>query len=147
MFSLLFPREPRGYVIFETLSRIWRLSVFLFFVFLFFCILPHQFLFQSNNFSMSPQLLPHILPQILPQTTSTNHYHNWGVNIYYHTNLCANPTIFQFYHILPQILPQTTTTISTDPPQRFMYLRETHTNVLIGLQRFYCIQLDSLGRK
>ena len=62
-------------------------------------------------------MFTHILPQILPQTTTTNHYHNWGVNIYYHTNFCSNPTICQFYHtfyntflphILPQILPQTT---------------------------------------
>ena len=57
------------------------------------------------------------------QTTTTNHYHNWGVNIYYHTNFCSNLTIFQFYHMLQQILPQTTTTISTDPPQSFLYLR------------------------
>ena len=28
----------------------------------------------------------------------SHHYHNHGVNIYYHTNLCSNPTIFQFYH-------------------------------------------------
>ena len=89
------------------------------------------------------------LPQILPQTTTTNHYHNWGVNIYYHTNFCYNPNFFSILpHILPQILPQTTTTISTDPPQRFLYLRRTHTIVLRGLQRFvlHPIRL-SLGRK
>ena len=33
--------------------------------FYFFLLLPYQFLFQSDNFS----ILPHILPQILPQTT------------------------------------------------------------------------------
>ena len=27
-----------------------------------------------------------------------HHYHNHGVNIYYHTNFCSNLTIFQFYH-------------------------------------------------
>ena len=41
-------------------------------------------------------------------------YHNHGVHIYYHTNFCSNPTIFQFYHTfyhkpLP-VLP------STPPP-------------------------------
>ena len=25
-----------------------------------------------------------------------HHYHNHVVNIYYHTNFCSNPTIFQF---------------------------------------------------
>ena len=29
---------------------------------------------------------------------TTNHYHNRGVNIYYYTNFCSNPTMFQFYH-------------------------------------------------
>ena len=61
--------------------------------------------------------LPHIIPQMLPQTTSRNHYHNWGVNIYYHI-IC----FFQFdnvsilSHILsqPQILPQTTTNIFSE---------------------------------
>ena len=38
-----------------------------FFVFL----LPYQFLFQSDNFSILPHILPHILPQILPQTTTS----------------------------------------------------------------------------
>ena len=28
-----------------------------------------------------------------------HHYHNHGINIYYHTNFCSNPTILQFYHI------------------------------------------------
>ena len=27
-----------------------------------------------------------------------HHYHNHGINIYYHTNFCSNPTIFKFYH-------------------------------------------------
>ena len=77
---------------------------------------------------------------MLPQTTTTNHYHNWGVYIYYHTIFFSNPTIFQFYHTFTTHV----TTIFTKnhyhylhrPPQRFLYLGETHTNVLRGLQRF-----------
>ena len=51
-----------------------------------------------------------------------HHYHNHGVNIYYHTNFCSNRTIFQFYHTfhhkpLP-LLPPT-----HPPPQCFLYLR------------------------
>ena len=53
-----------------------------------------QFLNFTTN---SLKNLPQILPQILPQTTTTNHYHNQGVNIYYHTNFCSNPTMFEFY--------------------------------------------------
>ena len=37
----------------------------------FFFLLPYQFLFQSDNFSILPHILPHILPQILPQTTTS----------------------------------------------------------------------------
>ena len=71
-------------------------------------------LFQSNNFS--------IVSQILPQTTTTNHYYNGGVNIYYHTNVCSNLTMFQIYYKFHHtfyhnhtFLPQTTTTIPTIP--------------------------------
>ena len=54
----------------------------------------------------------------------TNHYHNWGVNIYYHTNFCSNLNFFfnftiHLLHMLPNILSQTTTTISTDPHNVF----------------------------
>ena len=132
------------------------------------------FLFFTTNFCSNPTIFQfhhNFYHKCLPQTTTTNHYHNWGVNIYYHTNFCSNPTIFQFYHkfyhtflphilpqilpqttttnhyhnwrvniyyphqflfqsdnfsilphMLPQFLPQTTTTISTDPPQCFLYL-------------------------
>ena len=113
-------------------------SVF-FFVFLFCCCnLPHQFLFQSNNFSISPQYLPQILPHIWPQTTTTNHNHNWGVNIYYYTNFCSNPTIFQFYHkfyhifyhkFYHKLLPQTT-----------IIIREsisTTTPIFVPIQQFF----------
>ena len=53
----------------------------------------------------------HFLHFFYPPSFFTNH----GVNIYYHTNLCSNPTIFYFYHkfyhiFLPLILSQTTTT-------------------------------------
>ena len=49
-----------------------------------------------------------------------DHYHNHGVHIYYHTNFCSNPTIFQFYHTfyhtfyhkLLQLLPPTPMTFS-----------------------------------
>ena len=78
---------------------------------------------------------------------TTNHYHYlhrpptmFSVpkrNTYSHSD-----NFFNFYHtfllhILPQILPQTTTSIAIHPPpQRFLYLSETHENVLRGLQRF-----------
>ena len=48
----------------------------------FFCILPHTFLFQYGNFLISSKFLP----QMLTTHFTTNHYHNWGDNIYYHTN-------------------------------------------------------------
>ena len=115
-----------------------------------FCSNPTIFQFYHKFYHT---FLPQILQQILPQTSTTNHYHNWGLNIYYHTNLCTSLTIFQFYHTFYHTcyhknLPQTTTTISTETPQHFLYQRETHTNVLRGLQIFllHPIRL-SLGRK
>ena len=68
-----------------------------------------------------------------------HHYHNHGVNIYYHTNFYLQSDNFS---ILPHISPQTTTTIATHPPQRFLYLSESQANVLRGLQRFG----NNLGR-
>ena len=126
-------------------TRIRRLFFFFFFFY-------HQFFSNPTTFQFHHNFYHKCLPQILPQTTTTYHYHNWGVNIYYHTNFCSNPTIFQFYHTFyytcyhnfyHKPLP-----LSPQTLQRFLYLRETHTNVLRGMQRFllHSIRL-SLGRK
>ena len=87
------------------------------------CFLPNPTIFQFHH-NFYHKCLPQILPQILPQTTTTYHYHNWGVNIYYHTNFCSQSELFSILphillHMLPQFLPQTTTTISTAPPTKF----------------------------
>ena len=67
-----------------------------------------------------------------------HHYHNQGVHIYYHTNFCSDPTIFQFYHTFHHIfyhkfLPQTTTTIATHPPPsvRFFITPPSQYNPLL----------------
>ena len=109
-------------------------NCFFFFFFFFttnFCSNPTIFQFHHNFYH---KCLPHILPQILPQTTTTNHYHNWGVNIYYHTNFFSPIQQFfnfttnfttHFYHIFyhkfyHKLLPQTTIiireSISTTTP-------------------------------
>ena len=95
--------------------------VFLSFVFLSFC--PFVFL----------SCFPFCLFAFMFFLSFCHHYHNHGVNIYYHTNFCSNPK--NNFSILPHISPQTTATIAT-PPQCFLYLRETQANVLRGLQRF-----------
>ena len=95
--------------------------VFFVFVFLYFTTPIFVPIRQFFNFTtiFTTNVYHRFYHKFLPQTTTINHYHNWGVNIYYHNNFCSNPTIFQFYHkfyhtflphILPQILPQTTTT-------------------------------------
>ena len=110
---------------------------------------PTIFQFHHNFYH---KCLPQILPQILPQTTTTYHYHNWGVNIYYHTNFCSNPKKNQFYHtfyytcyhnLYHKPLP-----LSPQTPHNIFCTWEKHTNVLRGLQRvlLHPIRL-SLGRK
>ena len=65
--------------------------------------------------------------KLLPQ----NHYHNGGggVNIYYDTHFCSNPTMFQFYHKFYHkplsLSPPPPTHTHTLPPQWFLYLRQT----------------------
>ena len=95
---------------------------------------------QSDSFQYS---------NFLPQTTTTNHYHNRGVNIYYHTNFCSNPTMFQFYHKLYRTFYQNhkfdhkpLPLSPTHPPQHCMYLRKIQVKVLSGLQWFWGVCKD-----
>ena len=56
------------------------------------------------------QACPSFLGNNVENKTTTNHYHNQGVNIYYHANICSNPKNIQFYHkFYHKLLPQTTT--------------------------------------
>ena len=80
-------------------SRIRWLSVFLFGVFL-------------TPFPPTPDLFK---KKNLPLTTTTNHYHNLGVNIYYQTNFCSNPTIFNFtIHFTTYFTTNFTTNVTTN---------------------------------
>ena len=108
-------------------------SMFFCFVFFFFVFYHTNFCSNLTIFQFHHKFHHKCLPQVSPQTTTTNHYHNWVVNIYYHTNFCSNPTIFKFYtnftthfyHIFyhkfyHKLLPQTTIiigeSISTTTP-------------------------------
>ena len=70
-------------------------SVLIYFVVAFFAFLNIYYHTICSNLTI---FLPQILPHLLPQTTATNHYHNWRVNIYYHTNFYSNPI-----RILPMV--------------------------------------------
>ena len=71
------------------LSCLLLLSFFVFFCCIFFCLFCNFFLFCLFVF------LSFCLFAFL---SFCHHYHNYRVHIYYHTNFCSNPTIFQFYH-------------------------------------------------
>ena len=74
----------------------------------------------------------------------SHHYHNHGVNIYYHTICCSNPTIFQFYYTLHHkplpllTLPPTTFSVPKRNPGKCF---ERPAKILRGRQRFG----DNLG--
>ena len=65
--------------------------------------------------------------------TTTNHYHNWGVNIYYNTYFCSNKIFSILLHILPYNLPQTTSTNHNHNHRVNIYY---HTNFLSNLTIF-----------
>ena len=128
-------------VLLSFLSFYLFFCLFVFFVMLFFCCFFPFFLFLFClflSFCLFLCLSVFLSFCLFVFLSFCHHYHNHWVNIYYHTNFCSNPTIFQFYHTFHhKPLPLLPPTHSPPPPlQCFLYLRETQANVLRGLQIF-----------
>ena len=125
-------------VLFVFFFKYFFKSVLYFFVVVFYCLFCVSYFFVFFDLFVVVVLFVFFLSFCLFVFLSfCHHYHNHRVHIYYHTNFCSNPTIFQFYHKFYHKFTTNHYHYCHPPTRRFLYLRKIHANVLRGLQRFW----------